>query len=64
MKDQKKPICKLTGTSNHGVAIIGNVRRALINAGQRDKAKEWIEVATKTSYERLITKAMDFVEVT
>jgi uncharacterized protein HemY len=60
-----KPRCKLIGESGNVFAIIGNVSRTLKQAGQRDKAKEWVEQATSChSYDEVLCLVMEYVEVT
>jgi hypothetical protein len=60
-----KPACKLIGEDGNVFAIIGNVSRTLKRAGQRDKAKEWVERATSChSYDEVLNLIGEYVEIT
>jgi len=62
--DNNKPVCKLIGKDGNAFAIIGNVRKALRNAGMKDKADEFTgKVKTLQSYDDLLSLAMEYVEV-
>jgi hypothetical protein len=62
--DNKKPVCKLIGRDGNAFAIIGSVRRALKDAGIKDKADEFTEkVKTLPSYDALLCLAMNYVDV-
>ncbi len=55
---------QLTGEDGNAFAIIGRVKRALIQAGEQEGAKEFTEAAFKQeSYEDLLRLAMDTVDV-
>jgi hypothetical protein len=59
-----KPVCRLIGEDGSVFDVIGRVRRALKNAGQIDRAREFVERAfAAKSYDEVLALAMDFVEV-
>lgn len=59
-----KPKCKLIGTDGNVFAIIGAVSKALKNAGQADRAKEFTQKAmTSKSYDEVLALCFDYVEV-
>ena len=59
-----KPPCKLIGTDGNVFAIIGRVRRALIAAGQEDRAREFVERAFRAgSYETVLALCLEYVDV-
>jgi len=59
-----KPKVKLTGTDGNVFAIIGKVNRALKDAGQGAKAKEFLTKATNAkSYDEVLQMLFDYVEV-
>ena len=41
--DASKPRCKLVGTDGNVFAIIGAVRRALVAAGEPERAREFVQ---------------------
>jgi hypothetical protein len=58
-----KPKCRLVGTNGNAFAIIANVSRALKNAGQVEKAKEWQQKAMSCgSYDDLLALVWTYVE--
>lgn len=51
----KKPRCKLVGEDGNVFNVIGRVRRALLNAGQDDQAREFVERAFRCgSYDEVL----------
>ncbi len=60
----EKPTCKLTGTDGNVFALAGLVSKALRQAGQSDKAKEFTAKLFKTgSYDEALTLMREYVEV-
>lgn len=59
-----KPKCNLVGTDGNVFAIIGNVSRALKNAGLRDQAKTFeTEAFDAGSYNEVLQLALKYTEV-
>ena len=59
-----KPMCKLIGKDGNVFNIIGLVRKALREAGQPEKAKEFCERAFKAeSYDAVLGMADEYVEI-
>ena len=59
-----KPACKLIGTDGNVFSIIGRVRRSLVEAGQEDRAREFVERAYRAeSYEEVLVLCLEYVEV-
>ncbi len=57
----EKPV--VTGrVDGNAFAVLGAVRRALEQAGQGDKVKEYVAKATTGDYDNLLTVSMEFVE--
>ena len=64
MAKTEKPECQLTGEDGNAFAVIGRVSRALKQAGQPERAKEWTSKAMDCdSYDALLQLAFDYVEV-
>jgi len=60
----EKPPCQLTGHDGNVFAVIGRVRRALINAGQAERAAEFVERAhASSSYDEVLALCWEYVEV-
>ncbi len=60
----RRPRCRLTGTDGNALAVIGNVRRALRNAGQIDRAREFVERAWAAgSYDEVLRLCFEYVDV-
>lgn len=60
----EKPICILTGQDGNVFNVIGLVSRTLKRAGQADKAREFVDRATKSkSYDDVLALCWDYVEV-
>lgn len=58
------PPCKLTETDGNVFFIIGAVRRALNQAGQHEKAKEFSGRAMKAaSYDAVLQMCFEYVDV-
>jgi hypothetical protein len=59
-----KPTVKLIGTDGNVFSIIGKVSRALKQAGQETKAKEFCSKAMNAkSYDEVLQMMFDYVEV-
>lgn len=59
-----KPKVKLIGADGNVFAVIGAVRRALKNAGQVERAKEFVARAYHAQcYEEVLAMVSDYVEV-
>lgn len=55
--------CPLVGTDGNVFSIIGTVARCLRDAGQRDRARDWLADATaSTSYDQVIEKVFTYVD--
>ena len=64
MSSTPKPACKLIGEDGNVYNIIGRVRRALIAAGQEDRAREFVERAFRAgSYEAVLALCLEYVDV-
>jgi hypothetical protein len=60
----RKPRCRLTGTDGNVFAVIGFVRRALRNAGQIERAREFVERAgAARSYDEVLRLCFEYVDV-
>lgn len=59
-----RPRCQLVGTDGNVFAVIGAVRRALVAAGQRERAREFVARAwAAESYDAVIALCFEYVEV-
>lgn len=59
-----KPKCKLIGTDGNVFAIIGQVSKALKQAGLPERAKEFTEKAFGSgSYDEVLAMLSDYVDV-
>jgi hypothetical protein len=62
--EQNLPKCKLIGKNGNAFNLIGLTRRALLNAGLADKAKEFAEKAYKqASYDDVLNLISEYVDV-
>jgi len=60
----EKPTCKLIGTDGNVFAVIGSVKKALRDAGQPERASEFVQKAfAAKSYDEVLRLCMEFVEV-
>lgn len=60
----RKPVAHLVGEDGNVFHVIGVVRRALRNAGQADRAREFVERASGArSYDEVLAMLHDYVEV-
>jgi len=63
MSNPPKPLCKLIGTDGNVFSIIGRVRRTLVETGQDDRAREFVERAYRSgSYEAVLALCLEYVE--
>ncbi len=61
---QDRVTVKLVGEDGNVFAVIGNVRRALIDAGQGDEAAEFVAQAFNAgSYDEVLDLVLAYVEV-
>ena len=59
-----KPPCKLVGTDGNVFAIIGRVQRALKQAGQDARAREFVQRAFGArSYQEVLGLAFEYTDV-
>ena len=59
-----KPTCELIGEDGNVFNIIGRVSRALKNAGQKDRAEEFVKKAfVSHNYDEVLRLCVDYVEV-
>jgi hypothetical protein len=59
-----KPPCELVGTDGNVFAVIGRVRKALLGAGQSERASEFVRRAfSAISYDEVLRLCMEYVEV-
>lgn len=64
MTTETRPLCKLTGQNGNVFNIISRVRRALINAGMPEQAKEFVDAAERAErYEDVLRLAFRYVDV-
>jgi len=60
----EKPKCKLIGTNGNVFMIVGAVSLALKNAGQREKASEFVAKAMAYgSYDAVLALCFEYVDV-
>ena len=64
MRAPEKPACKLVGEDGNVFNVIGLVRRALVAAGQPDRATEFVRRAFAAgSYDAVLQLCFEYVEV-
>ena len=54
---------QLISADGNAFAILGKVRKALVEAGHGELAKKFIKEATSGDYDHLLQSAMKYVEV-
>lgn len=59
----KKQVVKLTGKDGNAVAIIGNVRNALVRAGLKEQAAAYLVEAMAGDYDHLLRVTMQYVDI-
>ena len=52
---------KLVGEDGNAFAIMGRVRRALIDAGHHELAEEYMQEAVKGDYDHLLAVTLEYV---
>ena len=62
-KNTTRPAVQLTGTDGNAFSIIARCRKALIRAGQRTEAEEFVREATSGDYNNVIATAMKYCDV-
>jgi hypothetical protein len=61
---EDKPVCQLTGTDGNVFSVIGNVSRALKEAGEPEQAAEFRKQALAChSYDDLLALCFEYVDV-
>jgi hypothetical protein len=59
-----KPSCKLSGKDGNVFSVIGHVRRALLRAGLKAEAREFVQRAFGAhSYQEVLGLCFEYVEV-
>ncbi len=59
---ERKPRVKLVGEDGNAFAILGRVRRALLDAGaSREYVERYTREATSRDYDRLLAVTMEYV---
>lgn len=56
-------IVQLTGTSRNAYAVLGKVRRAILNSNHPELADQFFEEATDGDYDHLLTTCFRYVTV-
>jgi hypothetical protein len=60
----ERPTCRLVGTDGNVFAVIGRVRQALLEAGQPERAAEFVRRAfASRSYDAVLALCFEYVEV-
>ena len=60
---EPKPVCRLVGTDGNVFSIIGRVQRALKEAGQPERASEFVRKAFQAkSYDEVLGLCTDYVD--
>ena len=60
----EKPVCKLIGEDSNAMAIIGRVSRTLKDAGQKERAREFVQKAMSAgSYDEVLGLCNEYVEI-
>lgn len=64
MKNSKrKKKYNLVGVDGNAFAIMGYVRRALIESGNKDKVAEYFSKAKSWNYDNLIVVSLDYIDM-
>lgn len=54
---------QLTGTDGNAFTLMGKVKKALLQAGHKELAQEFIKEAMSGDYNHLLQTCMEYVEV-
>jgi hypothetical protein len=60
---KRKPVVKLIGQDGNAFFILATVRKALLKAGLRKEAEEFIQKATAGDYDNLLKVVLEYVNV-
>ena len=60
---KQKPTVKLIGEDGNAFAILGRVKRALVQAGMREEAEAFLKEATAADYSHLLATVQKYVDV-
>ncbi len=60
---KQKPIVKLIGQDGNAFFILATVRKALLKAGLKNEAQEFIQKATAGDYDNLLKVVLEYVIV-
>ena len=60
---KQKPTVKLIGEDGNAFAILGRVKRALVQAGMREEAEAFLKEATAGDYDNLLMVVQKYVDV-
>lgn len=61
--EKRRPVVKLIGMDGNAFFILGKVKKALLKAGMKKEADEFIEKATAGDYDNLLRVVMEYVDV-
>ena len=53
---------KLVGEDGNAFAILGRVKRALVKAGHKELAEQYLKEATAGDYDHLLQVSLEYVE--
>ena len=60
---KQKPTVKLIGEDGNAFAILGRVKRALVQAGMHEEAEAFLKEATAGDYDNLLMVVQKYVDV-
>jgi len=63
MDDANKPTVQLTGADGNAFAVLGRVRKALVEAGMKEEADQFFAEATAGDYNHLLQTCFKYVNV-
>jgi hypothetical protein len=61
--ENKKPEVSLIGQDGNAFYILGKVKKALIRAGFKEEAEQYVKEATAGDYDHLLAVTMKYVDV-
>mgnify|MGYP001214909909 CR=1 FL=1 len=61
--EKQKLTVKLIGKDGNAFFILGTVRKALLRAGRKEEADEFMRKATSGDYDNLLRVVMEYVDV-